>query len=108
MAEDKQKATIRGVSPPRTTFSTVMNSVGNWTMVGTLPFVVSESVAHLQGKTLSPGFVKTNLALLAAGSVIGAVFGFQEARGLDSYREALVKDLDDLHAKVDGQSPAKA
>jgi hypothetical protein len=103
MENEDKTLTIRGVSPPRDTFTLVMNGVGNWTMIGTLPFIVGESLAALRGKPLSKAMIKGNLALLAGSSVVGAYFGLKEARELTSYRAALAQELAELHNKSAGK-----
>ena len=104
MDEETNSISIRGVKPPRSKLSTIMNGLGNGAMIGGIPLLGYEISKQIKAGELKNPLFKTSLCILGAGALLGAYFGMKEAQHLGEYRAALANDLRDLRNKVDGKT----
>jgi hypothetical protein len=102
MVEDKDAIEIRGVRPPKSALSTVLNGAGNGLMIVGAPVAAINGAAFIFDKPLPTQFKKAGVFASVAGCLIGAYYGLKESKQLDDYRHALASEIKDLHAKVEG------
>ena len=106
--ETETETEIRGVVPPQGRMGYVLNGISNGAIFGSaLLFSYEMYNQAKRGEMKNPVFA-AGLGLTVVGCAVGAYFGLQEAKQLNSYRAALAKDLDSLHAKIDGHSAHKS
>jgi hypothetical protein len=96
---------IRLVEKPQSKWMSLLNGAGNGAMVGGSLLVANNIFEHIkkpEGK--SPFFL---IATGATGicTAIGAMYGLREAKQVNDYRTALAKDIETLHAQIDGIDP---
>ena len=85
--------------PSQSLTSTVLNGMGNGMTVGGIPLIVAETSAFFTKRNLKPREMMIYSSLLAAGAVIGAVFGVAEAKQITNYRNSLNDEINRLHDK---------
>ena len=73
--------------------------MGNGMTVGGIPLIVAETSAFFTKRNLKPREMMIYSSLLAAGAVIGAVFGVAEAKQITNYRNSLNDEINRLHDK---------
>lgn len=100
------QAEARKLTPPsESNTSTVLNGIGNGTMIGTLPFFglqLYHDIAHYgTGKQIPRNAHIACAFSLVAGTVVGAFMGQREARRLAEYRKALSEEIIDLRMNAE-------
>ena len=98
---------IRFVEKPASTFSTVMNGVFNGGTLGGAAFVVPEvAISFFKPEAkFSHNYFRGTVIATVLGASIGTYFSLKEAKQVNDYRAALAKDIETLHAQVDGIDP---
>ena len=103
---DTKIDSIKDDLPPggQTKFSTIMNGVGNYSMLlGGGLFVGKQAYNLFTPKPTGTPMDKwaiAGIALAAVGAVIGAVHGSVEATNIQRYREAIADKIDGLNREV--------
>lgn len=101
---DQTNVRHRVRAPEQSSISTFLNGVGNFWMLGTVPFIAAEFYSNISGKPLPKEFHMGSLAITVGSCAIGAVLGAREARQLNTYRHALANELDTLHDRIDADN----
>lgn len=97
--DDASDVTNHLPRPDQSTFTTVMNSVGNWSMIsGAVGWAAIEGLRAAKVKI--PKQKTFTIFASGAGAAVGAALGLQEARQLSDYRNAVKDEFVGLNRKV--------
>lgn len=82
----------------------VLNGIGNGMMIGTAPFLAMELYHQITGWEIPRRASMGNAFALVAGSALGAWSGYQEAKQLHTYREAMTDALSKMQDQVESSA----
>lgn len=107
MTENNPNTLLDDLPPGgQTRFSTVFGAIGNYGMIATGLAYGGRQAYYLATK--NPNALKfdritsISLGMVALGSVIGTIHGFNEANNIQNYREAVANKIDALAHEAQG------
>lgn len=93
----QQASKIREVMPyDEARTSTILNGIGNGTMLAASPFLVIDGVTHLLDKKPTKGFHLASVLATVGGAMWGYFSGKSEADHLNEYRIESLREVSDL------------
>ena len=98
---------IRLVEKPQSTVSTIANGVFNGATIGGGAFIIPEvAIKFFKPEMPIPhNYFRATVIATVIGASIGTYFSLKEAKQVNDYRTALAKDIETLHAQIDGIDP---
>ena len=98
---------VRLVEKPQSAVSTVANGVFNGATIGGGIFILPQvAVKFFNPRAqFNHNYYRATVLSTVIGSAIGTYFSMKEAKQVNDYRAALVKDIETLHAQIDGIDP---
>lgn len=84
---------------PRQGPSVILNDVSNWMMIASGPLLFTELYAGIKEAHVSPKVYMGSAAAIVAGIGYGLYEGINEAKRLDAYRAASLKEMSELRQK---------
>lgn len=86
----------------RSMVNSVLGGVGNWMMIGGIPYAAVSLAAEINDVKASKKLQAFALGGVVVGAVYGAFAGLHEAKELDEYRNSLNDHIDTLTQEVRG------
>ena len=71
-------------------------------MIGGSGLLIYNIAKHLKHGEPKGKLYFAAVAATGIGTIIGGIYGLHEAKQLNTYRAALAKDIETLHAQMDG------
>jgi len=87
--------------PDKSRVSTILNGMGNGMMVGSIPFIVAESMSHITGRPVTKTMSIASLTATFLGGIFGGIYGKLEADQVDNYRSTLSSEIKNIHRRID-------